>query len=120
MSSTDPLFDPVVVDAAASARSPRRSPPSRLPPLANWALFLDLDGTLCDYRDNPADVALTPALRTTLSLLATRLDSAGMAELRLPFEPSAAVRLPAQAQLQPMRVLGALAARVRAAGVRIP
>lgn len=52
-------------------------------------------------------------------LPATRLDSAGMAELRLPFEPSAAVRLPAQAQLQPMRVLGALAARVRAAGVRI-
>lgn len=39
-------------------------------------MFLDLDGTLCDYRDDPADVALTPALRATLSLLATRLDGA--------------------------------------------
>jgi trehalose 6-phosphate phosphatase len=76
MSSIDPQFEPVVADTAAAPRSPRRLPPSRLPPLENWALFLDLDGTLCDYRDDPADVALTPALRATLSLLATRLDGA--------------------------------------------
>jgi trehalose 6-phosphate phosphatase len=76
MSSTDPLFEPVVIDAVTASRSARHPPPPQLPPLANWALFLDLDGTLCDYRDNPADVALTPTLRATLSLLATRLDHA--------------------------------------------
>jgi trehalose 6-phosphate phosphatase len=76
MSSTDPLFEPVVIDAVTASRSARHPPPSHLPPLANWALFLDLDGTLCDYRDDPADVALTPTLRATLSLLATCLDHA--------------------------------------------
>ena len=40
--------------ALASAIS---APP---PPSRDWALFLDLDGTLCGYRDIPADVALSP------------------------------------------------------------
>jgi trehalose 6-phosphate phosphatase len=48
----------------------------RLPEEPGWALFLDLDGTLCDYRDDPADVALSPLLRGVLSLLATRLRGA--------------------------------------------
>ncbi len=76
MSSADPLFEPVIADVAAASRPLRRAPPPHLPALANWALFLDLDGTLCDYRDDPADVALTPALRATLSLLWTRLAGA--------------------------------------------
>lgn len=77
MPSTDPRFEPVATAAAAaSSRNPRQLPPARLPSHAKWALFLDLDGTLCDYRDDPSDVALTPALRATLSLLATCLNGA--------------------------------------------
>ncbi|WP_257389558.1 trehalose-phosphatase, partial [Tahibacter caeni] len=51
-------------------------PPSTLPAAAGWGLFLDLDGTLCGYRDDPADVALTPRLRALLARLAARLDGA--------------------------------------------
>lgn len=76
MSSTQPVFEPVAVEAADSARHHRQMPPSRIPALLNWGLFLDLDGTLCDYRDDPAEVALTPRLRAVLSLLATTLDGA--------------------------------------------
>jgi trehalose 6-phosphate phosphatase len=47
-----------------------------LPPNAGWALFLDLDGTLCGYRDDPDDVALTPRLRGLLDRLAQRLQGA--------------------------------------------
>lgn len=75
MSSTDSSFEPIVAHRS-TARSPRRYPPTRLPEGTGWALFLDLDGTLCDYRDDPADVALSPLLRSVLSLLATRLGGA--------------------------------------------
>ncbi len=59
----------------AAPAAAQRLPP---PPCAaqDWALFLDLDGTLCGYRDDPADVALTPRLRGLLSRLAARLDGA--------------------------------------------
>ncbi len=50
---------------------------------------------------------------------ASRLTSADLPGLRLPFEPAAALRLADQAQLQPMRALGALTERVRAAGIRV-
>lgn len=46
------------------------------PPADNWALFIDFDGTLCSYRDIPADVALTPAQETLLQQLWQRLDGA--------------------------------------------
>ena len=46
--------------ALASAIS---APP---PPSRDWALFLDLDGTLCGYRDIPADVALSPPQQAVL------------------------------------------------------
>lgn len=50
---------------------------------------------------------------------AARLDGAALGELGLPFTPAGGLLLSDQAQLQPMRVLGALAERVRAAGGRI-
>jgi len=76
MSSIDSSFEPVVAHPQSSFSSTRIPPPMRLPAGDGWALFLDLDGTLCDYRDDPADVALTPLLRSVLSLLATRLNGA--------------------------------------------
>ena len=57
----------------APARAP---PPSQWPAAQPWALFLDLDGTLCAYRDDPADVALTAAQRTLLRRLQQRLQGA--------------------------------------------
>lgn len=66
-----PFTTPTSAVPTASHRLPR-------PPCVatDWALFLDLDGTLCGYRDDPADVALTPRLRGLLSGLAARLDGA--------------------------------------------
>lgn len=57
---------PLVFDAAV--------PPP--PPADNWALFIDFDGTLCSYRDIPADVVLTPAQEALLQQLWQRLDGA--------------------------------------------
>lgn len=74
--SADLPFVPVLIDAEPASRNARRTPPSCLPPRDNWALFLDLDGTLCNYCEDPADVALTPALCGTLSMLAKRLGGA--------------------------------------------
>ncbi|MCQ4165596.1 trehalose-phosphatase [Tahibacter harae] len=51
-------------------------PPSHWPAAQPWALFLDLDGTLCAYRDDPAEVALTPAQRALLRRLQQRLHGA--------------------------------------------
>lgn len=48
-----------------------------------------------------------------------RLDPSDLAQLGLPFEPTAAIRLRGQTQLHPMRVLALLASRVRSAGIRI-
>lgn len=56
--------------ALASAIS---APP---PPSRDWALFLDLDGTLCGYRDIPADVALSPPQQAVLGQLWQQLDGA--------------------------------------------
>ncbi len=50
--------------------------PWALPAAADWALFVDLDGTLCPFRDDPADVALDDAQRAVLSTLQRRLDGA--------------------------------------------
>lgn len=76
MSSVDSSFKPVVARPTSTHRSARRLPPAQLPEGLGWALFLDLDGTLCDYRDNPADVALAPLLLRVLSRLAIRLHGA--------------------------------------------
>lgn len=76
MSSIDSSFEPIVASPSSTNRSTHNQPPTRLPEERGWALFLDLDGTLCDYRDDPAEVALTPLLRSVLSLLATRLGGA--------------------------------------------
>ncbi len=49
------------------------------PPLGDarrWALFLDVDGTLLGFRDDPAEVASSAELNALLSRLAERLDGA--------------------------------------------
>ena len=46
------------------------------PRLATTALFLDLDGTVVDFRYDPAEVVLEAALRATLERLHRRLDGA--------------------------------------------
>lgn len=48
------------------------------PPLIarNWALFLDVDGTLIDYVPRPDDAHLPLGLRKTLSVLLRELDGA--------------------------------------------
>jgi trehalose 6-phosphate phosphatase len=73
-----PLMPPPAAAPIAPDDAPPRlpAPPSALPANADWALFLDLDGTLCGYRDDPDDVALTPRLRGLLGLLAARLQGA--------------------------------------------
>jgi trehalose 6-phosphate phosphatase len=45
-------------------------------PNANWALFLDVDGTLLDIASDPASVEVPPGLLTTLSLLRETLGGA--------------------------------------------
>lgn len=52
-------------------------PPAPLPdPDARWALFLDVDGTLIDFADDPAAVAVAPALLDHLHQLHNALDGA--------------------------------------------
>lgn len=43
---------------------------------ARWSLFLDVDGCLLDFADDPDAVAVTPALRDVLLQLHDRLDGA--------------------------------------------
>jgi trehalose 6-phosphate phosphatase len=50
--------------------------PLVLPEDPGWALFVDLDGTLCAYQDEPSRVALDDAQCETLRALALRLDDA--------------------------------------------
>ncbi|MEK9970079.1 MAG: trehalose-phosphatase [Ferrovibrio sp.] len=45
-------------------------------PQPNWALFLDVDGTLVDIAQSPDDVRVSPALRADLEAVASRLDGA--------------------------------------------
>lgn len=42
----------------------------------DWALFLDVDGTLLDYVPRPDDAVVPPPLRQTLTALAAALDGA--------------------------------------------
>jgi trehalose 6-phosphate phosphatase len=59
--------------ASVSASLP--APP--LPrPDQRWSLFLDVDGCLLDFVDDPAVVFVSPALRTLLQALHERLDGA--------------------------------------------
>lgn len=73
-----PLMPPSAAPVASDDPPSRlpSAPPSTLPESTAWALFLDLDGTLCGYCDDPDDVALTPRLRGLLSRLAQRLQGA--------------------------------------------
>lgn len=47
-----------------------------MPAVPGWALFLDLDGTLCGYELDPTDVALDAAQREVLRILALRTGGA--------------------------------------------
>ena len=64
------------------SRSKPTAPASHLPapPLpardAGWALFLDVDGTLLDFVDDPAAVTVQPSLRTLLQQLHQSLGGA--------------------------------------------
>ena len=49
------------------------SPPAVAP---DWALFLDVDGTLLDFAQAPGDVHVDPGLLDTLAILHGRLDGA--------------------------------------------
>lgn len=52
-------------------------PPPPLPQASErWALFLDVDGTLLDFHDDPAGVAVSPDLFALLRDLYTKLDGA--------------------------------------------
>ena len=42
----------------------------------NWALFLDVDGTLIEIEDSPDDVTIDPKMRETLAALDDRFDRA--------------------------------------------
>jgi len=51
------------------------APREGYPPFArDWCLFLDIDGTLLEHRERPADVVVDPALRSLLARLAASLD----------------------------------------------
>lgn len=52
---------------------PRPRPPA---PANDWALFLDVDGSLLDFADAPDAVTVPHSLRDTLSMLARRLEGA--------------------------------------------
>ena len=55
----------------------RRLPAPPLPDAhARWALFLDVDGTLVGFTDDPAATRVTPLLRRTLAALHDALDGA--------------------------------------------
>lgn len=72
-------MSPLMPPSAAPVDDPPSrlpAPPPALPSNAAWALFLDLDGTLCGYCDDPDAVALTPRLHGLLSRLAQRLQGA--------------------------------------------
>ncbi len=62
--------------------APDDTAPSDLPapplpaPGARWALFLDVDGTLLDFHDDPAAVAVSPRLLALLQRLHAALDGA--------------------------------------------
>ena len=55
------------------SRNPLPSPPHVAP---DWALFLDVDGTLLDFADTPEGVQVPAHLQATLTALHRRLDGA--------------------------------------------
>lgn len=57
-----------------AADPPRLPPPP--PPLHDWALLLDVDGTLLDFADRPEAVRVPAELLDTLARLHTALDGA--------------------------------------------
>ncbi|MFC3551588.1 trehalose-phosphatase [Lysobacter cavernae] len=57
-----------------AAQIPHRPPPPAFSP--DWALFLDVDGTLLDFADLPDEVHAAPALIATLDALRDQLDGA--------------------------------------------
>lgn len=58
-------------------RAPALPPPPRAWSQERpWAMFLDLDGTLCPFADDPADVRLSQAQQRMLADLHVRLDGA--------------------------------------------
>lgn len=68
-------------DPGAIAPLPRRTPALPPPPRAwtaerPWALFLDLDGTLCPFADDPGAVTLSQAQQRMLQDLHARLGGA--------------------------------------------
>jgi trehalose 6-phosphate phosphatase len=66
---------PLIVHTGIVATS-GEAPPSAMPDAPGWALFLDLDGTLCHYRSDPARVALDVTQAEVLRSLSLRLDGA--------------------------------------------
>src|SRR4051812_49559291 len=109
---------PACATAAAfcRARAPRAGAPARasMPPFAaNWAFFLDIDGTLLDIEGHPDEVrierpeaelvaGLHPAPRGALALVSGRPPARGDAPLfppQLPLaRPPRPHRRPAQGQ----------------------
>ncbi|HET7266679.1 MAG TPA: trehalose-phosphatase [Oleiagrimonas sp.] len=54
----------------SAARENTRRPLPPLPePRSSWALFLDVDGTLAGFRDDPDDVRVPASLKATLAAL---------------------------------------------------
>jgi trehalose 6-phosphate phosphatase len=51
-------------------------PPALPEPSDDWALFLDVDGTLIEFADAPDDVSVDPAMIDILAKLARRFDGA--------------------------------------------
>ena len=63
--------------AASNEPAPSALPAPQLPADdAHWALFLDVDGTLIDFRDDPQAVAIPASLLALLHALYTALDGA--------------------------------------------
>lgn len=66
----------------STARSTTATPTSPLPapplpaPAARWALFLDVDGTLLDFADDPRSVRVGASLKVVLHALHDALDGA--------------------------------------------
>ena len=73
--STQRLHDHVhnALMSTVTPRNPLPSPPLVAP---DWALFLDVDGTLLDFADTPEGVQVPAHLQATLTALHRRLDGA--------------------------------------------
>lgn len=61
------------IPAEAQEAVPLPAPP---PPQSNWALFLDIDGTLLDIADSPENVVVPERLRADLEIAAQLLNGA--------------------------------------------